>query len=955
MSNYLSKPVTYEKSESSINLPLLNTVLATKQGKYDVAKEQIQQTLDAFGNIQVLRDQDKEYIAGKLSSITSDINGYGNRDLSQSGVSEKFMNNIKSAARDPFIVSAIEESYKMQSYGAQAQAYKKENKGGYNDINYQYGLEKAGYNEYMSGQTNKMGSLQYTAYTDYNKKINDFIIDLEGKKKEQTVQIQARDSEGNVIPGRLIEQKISGLNPTQLRAVAESMLDPNDLQQIQIDGWYNQGGYKNPNILTNIDAVLKADITAKDDRISIINTKLSSGGLSTDEKTKLNDEKDYLTQDKSNIVKNLDYLSKSPEAAATYLEKQKVINNTVNRFSSLYTESATTVKDDAYWAEKNYALDAAKFQYSQTKDTKKQQDELTGGDGVSGISRGLDLEGTESYEKQIDSQITQSFGELEGTLNSYRNALEVKARSGDSTAQEILNTYKKRLGTKTAGQTDNDVFRATVTQAFGTNSELSIIEGVNYAAQIKRTVDDIDLYTTGKENAIKNAKDQHIDNTLNTQEVFSAFNNNKNTKMLWKGVATPVHKILKSFELMDSNGNKTGDIKSNPELLKELQKSYYADDVLSNFNTAKPLSDSNSIEQLTTIFGEDPSNTVKKTLTGTSQYGEEFYRYEINPNTKTGQYLLQARQQGIYDTFNFQDQSLSSDDDDVNRFVKTSYREGEQYKNDLANFATKLPNTQQLSLTKDTNEVLWESLSNLAQSQDNSFNPDTKRAITIRQEGTNVILSQSQVTGSGDKKETTPQQVVVSLTDFERNVPEFAQRLNFDTQSAVYTYEKLQGRPLKAESIKYLSSNASDLFDWNAEVLLAKQPQFVGYLTASDSKATIRNNNMAMVQQYPETSNVINTSIENSSNYGVQIKLSAVGGTPKLYMRLMDKTSGEEIHSIKAVGYADADNFKEVLDSAPQVYHAMLINDILEKQYMSAVQGGNYESYIKLKKSLKIQ
>ena len=86
--NYLSTPLEYTPSESRINLPLVQSVLAMQQNKYDVAKQKVQQTLDAFGFQKMLRPQDNEYIQAKLNSITNKINSYGDKNLAHSNVSD---------------------------------------------------------------------------------------------------------------------------------------------------------------------------------------------------------------------------------------------------------------------------------------------------------------------------------------------------------------------------------------------------------------------------------------------------------------------------------------------------------------------------------------------------------------------------------------------------------------------------------------------------------------------------------------------------------------------------------------------------------------------------------------------------------------------------------------------------------------------------------------------------
>jgi hypothetical protein len=164
MSNFLGSAYINEPVQSSINLPLIQQVLAAKQGEYDANKAKLTSGLEQLSQLQVLRPQDKEYIQAKMQDITTKINTYGNSDLSQSFVADDMFGMIKSAARDPFILSAIENTSKLNKVNSEIAEKKKKGDGKYNDLNYQDMLKQAGYFEYMNGKTNDIGSLNYVDY-----------------------------------------------------------------------------------------------------------------------------------------------------------------------------------------------------------------------------------------------------------------------------------------------------------------------------------------------------------------------------------------------------------------------------------------------------------------------------------------------------------------------------------------------------------------------------------------------------------------------------------------------------------------------------------------------------------------------------------------------------------------------------------------------------------------------
>lgn len=943
MSTYLSTPFQYKDTVPTINFELLNTVLATKQGRYNQAKQDIQPTLDAFGAIDVLREDQREYIASKLTDVTNQVNSFGNRDLSESFVTDTITNNIKTVAQDPYILSAIENAKKLRTYQTDIAKYKEKNSDKFSDINYEFSLAQAGVPEYMSGEADSIGTLSYTPYTDYNKKVNDFIIDLEGKKKDQTIQIP--DGRGG-----MIEQTISGLSPSQLRTVAESMLDVNDKKQIEIDGWYHSGGYKDPAVLETVQGFVDFQIRGYDDTILDLNKKLKDGGLSSKDRISFQSQIDNSVNNKKNLQKNLDYLKSNPRAAATYLEQEKVYSNITNRFSGLYTENQKVVKDEVYWANKNYELDqnkhllnVAEFQYKQAQDALKNQESLTGGSSLITLTEGLDTEelDVQTVEQEIDSTIGGISAQLDTELNQYKASIADLASKGNLDAKELLQIYDNKLKNRKPGQTESDIFRATVLETDSTNDNLSIIGNKNYKATIRALTDDLDLYTTGRVNAEKGAKTSHIDATINNAETFKAYYDNPQTKMLWQGRAVPVKDVLIAQGLMDKRGNKVGDLKTNNDVLRSLEQSYYADAFISRKNKGGYL------RKLANSFGENPSDVAPDRNNANVILDIN----GIDINSKTGQFLQRARQQGIYDTFGFYDQSLSSDDNTVSKFLKDDYKNNPNYKNSLQAYRNKLPNSQTVGVPA-TEKALYNNVLALATAVNPSFKPVAQKTINIKEDGDYVYLYQTDTAKKDGEQINLPQQARVLKTDFQRNLPQLSSRLNFNAKSAVYTQEKLAGKPLISQSVKYIPDSANVNFEWASEVLLRDQPQFIGYLTNTDSKQTLRSQNSTLIQQFPEASSLISNAIDNSSDYSIQIELSKGFSTPKLYLKMVDKNSKQEIHALKIENFSDADNFKPILDNAPQVYYSLLVNDILKKQLAAKGMGSDFDAYNKLKQSL---
>ena len=223
-----------------------------KQGKYDTAKAQINQTLDQFGGLKVLRDDDNKYIASKLTDVRNNIETMGDVDLSRSGVTDSIMGNIKQVAQDPIILNALEQTYKKKAYDTEAEKYKKDGK--YSDINYQDGLEQGDYINYMSGKTEKLGNLRYQEYVDVNsklsKKAQDYVKLMGKKQLLQTTSdaFSTTDTFGEVVTMQDIYKTL------------ESELDEKDLAQLRINARQSIGKLSKDDLAKTFEPTVKKEI-----------------------------------------------------------------------------------------------------------------------------------------------------------------------------------------------------------------------------------------------------------------------------------------------------------------------------------------------------------------------------------------------------------------------------------------------------------------------------------------------------------------------------------------------------------------------------------------------------------------------------------------------------------------------------------------------------------------------
>lgn len=229
MANFLQSSYLPTQPRTDENFNLLAQVQLMKQQKYDVNQQKIQETLDAWGMQQVLRPQDKEYIANKLSYLTDTINGLGNRDLSLTNVTNDINSKIAIAAQDPRITNALENTRKYQSFSSQVAQTREKNPELYSDLNYQDALDLSGFEDYMAGRTESLGNLQYNPYVDVPKKINDATADWaknHGYRREFS-----RENNGYFF----INTEKEVLTENEVINYINSSIDPQTARQLQIN------------------------------------------------------------------------------------------------------------------------------------------------------------------------------------------------------------------------------------------------------------------------------------------------------------------------------------------------------------------------------------------------------------------------------------------------------------------------------------------------------------------------------------------------------------------------------------------------------------------------------------------------------------------------------------------------------------------------------------------------
>lgn len=365
MANFLSQTYIPQETRQDTNFPLLAQIMQMKQGKYDANRAKVQQTLDAFGlqSQQLLRDEDKEYVHAKLSDITSKINAFGNKDLSQLSVTEDLTGMIRTVASDPIIQNAIQNTQKFNNFNKGVATLKEKDPDLYSDINYQYAIETAGVEDYINGKTNTIGNLNYSPYVDYNSEVMKKLKEVSSiKGGKRTMQIRDIDGSLSGVAGTIINKEIDGLTQAELRTLVPTLLDGRMKKQMQIDGYFRFGGDKNK-ALEQYSPFINSKIERLDTEEINLKSDLEADNISYE---KYETAFKQIQDQKANLNETLQNANKmSVSQLAGYMEEISLTNNMAE---SLYAEeNITYIKDGAYFSNLEVKEKQREDSYSTTR------------------------------------------------------------------------------------------------------------------------------------------------------------------------------------------------------------------------------------------------------------------------------------------------------------------------------------------------------------------------------------------------------------------------------------------------------------------------------------------------------------------------------------------------------------------------------------------------------------
>jgi hypothetical protein len=235
MASAYSKPKQFDNYVEPVNLELVNFVLGSKEQKFNYNIAKVEQTLQDFGQLGLIRDQDKEYLADRVNTMLTQMGDIENADWSDSNIERQISTGIRGSI-DGKVRNDIQMSRNYKNYMKQVQAAKEKDDGSYNDVNYAMGLKNAGADKWISGETDKMGKLNYMPYVDYTTKMNDVIKD---RIKTHGTEVVESVPQGD---GTTVNVTKEVLTPDTIRTLWKANMTPEMQVQMQMEADFKFSG-----------------------------------------------------------------------------------------------------------------------------------------------------------------------------------------------------------------------------------------------------------------------------------------------------------------------------------------------------------------------------------------------------------------------------------------------------------------------------------------------------------------------------------------------------------------------------------------------------------------------------------------------------------------------------------------------------------------------------------------
>ena len=261
MSSSYSSLHNYDQPIWSPNMELVQTALNMKQTKLDVNRQKLQNLADQFGSLDVLKQNDQEYVEERLQQVSQITNKYSSGDLSDDGLARSLQTNL-SQVIDDNVKNAVLSTKLFRSEQSAWDELETKNPERYNETNKRFAMQNA--QAWM--QDENVGSV----YRGGGGVIN--WDDYQGRLVKELPKI-AEDMKATWVKqegspyGMFVDNVTMDTVPKEkVEAAVKAIVGEKGMQQMQIDAWGRYDKMSDEDLKARFDSKYqsKADATDED-------------------------------------------------------------------------------------------------------------------------------------------------------------------------------------------------------------------------------------------------------------------------------------------------------------------------------------------------------------------------------------------------------------------------------------------------------------------------------------------------------------------------------------------------------------------------------------------------------------------------------------------------------------------------------------------------------------------
>lgn len=263
MANAYSILHNYHQDLYSPDYNLIGSVLQYKQGKLDANRQKLQSVYDKLSVIDVAKQEDKDYIEGRLQAAQSIVNKYAAMDLSSDGFANDLIGQLTTTIDDN-VKNAVIGTRIYRAEQAAWEKLKEDNFDLYNEGNRRF-AQRASDNWLTDGKagTKYSGGGGVIEYDDYQKRWQESIPDIAKALGENYEYVTQENGVGMFIDNVTKRAVDRGT----ISSIMDSILGEKGRRQQMIDAWNRYDGVEPAVIKEQYDSYLNPKIDEADRRI----------------------------------------------------------------------------------------------------------------------------------------------------------------------------------------------------------------------------------------------------------------------------------------------------------------------------------------------------------------------------------------------------------------------------------------------------------------------------------------------------------------------------------------------------------------------------------------------------------------------------------------------------------------------------------------------------------------